>query len=379
MTQSGHGWTGLTAILCAGSSANRYDTSVLILRMGNEAARVHQVIAGTAAAWPLAARAQPLAMPVIGYLDVGSPDGSAPFVAAFRKGLAHTGQVEGKNVAIEYRWADGHNDRLPELAMDLVRQKVTVIVTPGSTAAALAAKATTTTIPIIFAIGADPIAAGLVPSLNRPGGNVTGVATLNAEVGPKRLELLHQIVPAAGIVALLINPTNPVISEPLSRDAQVAARTLGIRLHVLRASNDGEIEAAFAALHGLQVGGLVIGSDQFFNSRSAQLAALALRHSLPAIYQYREFTGAGGLISYGASLTDAFQLAGVYTGRILNGEKPADLPVQQSTKVELTVNLKTAKALGLTIPPSLLVAADEVGRRRGDRIDTAQTSRNVRQ
>jgi putative tryptophan/tyrosine transport system substrate-binding protein len=196
--------------------------------------------------------------------------------------------------------------------------------------------------------------------LNRPGGNVTGVATLNAEVGLKRLELLHQIVPAAGIVALLINPTNPAISEPLSRDAQAAARTLGIRLHVLRASNDGEIETAFAVLHGLQVGGIVIGSDQFFNSRSRQLAALALQHSLPAIYQYREFTAAGGLISYGASLSDAFHLAGVYTARILNGEKPADLPVQQSTKVEMTINLKTAKALGLTIPPSLLVAADEV-------------------
>ena len=186
------------------------------------------------------------------------------------------------------------------------------------------------------------------------------MATLNAEVGPKRLELMHQVIPAASNVALLINPTNPAISEPLSRDAQAAARTLGMRLHVLRASNDGEIEAAFAALHGLQVGGLVIGSDQFFNSRSGQLAALALRHSLPAIYQYREFTAAGGLISYGASLTDAFQLAGLYTGRILNGEKPADLPVQQSTKVEMTINLKTAKALGLTVPPALLVAADAV-------------------
>jgi putative tryptophan/tyrosine transport system substrate-binding protein len=319
-----------------------------------------KVIAGSGAAWPLGVHAQPAAMPVIGYLDVGSPDGSAPIVAAFHRGLARTGQVEGKNVAIEYRWADGHNDRLPELAADLVRQKVTVIATPGSTAAALAAKATTTTIPIIFAIGADPVAAGLVPTLNRPGGNVTGVATLNAEVGPKRLELLHQVIPAAGIVALLINPTNPTISEPLSRDAQTAARTLGIQLHVLRASSDGEIEAAFATLRGLQAGGLVIGSDQFFNSRSGQLAALALRHSLPAIYQYREFTAAGGLISYGASLSDAFQLAGIYTGRILNGEKPADLPVQQSTKVEMTINLKTAKALGLTVPPSLLVAADEV-------------------
>jgi putative ABC transport system substrate-binding protein len=299
-------------------------------------------------------------MPVIGYLDVGSPDGAAPIVAAFQRGLAAAGQVVGGTVAIKYRWADGHTDRLPELAADLVRQKVTVIATPGSTAAALVAKATTTTIPIIFAIGADPVAAGLVPTLNRPGSNITGVATLNAEVGPKRLELLHQVIPAASIVALLINPTNPVISEPLSRDAQGAADTLGIRLHILKASSDGEIEEAFEALHEQQVGGLVIGSDQFFNSRSGQLAALALQHSLPAIYQYRVFTAAGGLISYGASLTDAFQLAGVYTGRILNGEKPADLPVQQSTKVELSVNLKTAKTLGLTIPPSVLVAADEV-------------------
>jgi ABC-type uncharacterized transport system substrate-binding protein len=299
-------------------------------------------------------------MPVIGYLDVGSPDGSAPIVAAFHQGLARTGQVEGRNFVIEYRWADGRNDRLPELAADLVRQKVTVIVTPGSTAAALAAKAKTTTIPIVFAIGADPVAAGLVPTLNRPGGNVTGVATLNAEVGPKRLELLHQIIPAVSIVALLSNPTNPVISEPLSRETQAAARTLGMRLHVLNASSDEEIQTAFGALRGLQVAGLVIGSAQFFNSRSGQLASLALRHSLPAIYQYREFTAAGGLISYGASLADAFQLAGVYTGRILSGERPADLPVQQSTKVELSIDLKTARALGLTVPPGLPVAADEV-------------------
>jgi putative ABC transport system substrate-binding protein len=319
-----------------------------------------KIVAGSATAWPLTAFAQPAATPVIGYLDVGSPDGSAPIVEAFRKGLATTGQVEGRNVSIKFRWAEGHNDRLPELAADLVRQKVVVIATPGSTVAALAAKAATTTIPIIFAIGADPVAAGLVPSLNRPGGNVTGVATLNAEVGQKRLEMLHQVVPTATKIALLVNPSNPVISEPLSRDAQVAARKLGIQLHVLRASTDAEIEAAFGALRGLQVGGLVIGSDQFFNSRSRQLAALALQHSLPAIYQYRVFTAAGGLISYGASLSDAFQLAGVYTGRILNGEKPVDLPVQQSTKVELTINLKTAKALGLTIPPPLLVAAEDV-------------------
>ena len=318
------------------------------------------LIGGAAATWPLGVRAQQSAIPVIGYLDVGSPEGSASIASAFRRGLAQTGQIEGGNVAIEYRWANGHNDRLPELAADLVRHKVSVIATPGSAAAAVAAKATTTTIPIIFAIGTDPVAAGLVAALNRPGGNVTGVATLNAEVGPKRLELLHEVIPAANIVALLINPTNPVISEPLLRDTQAAARKLGIQLHVLRASSDGEINAAFAALHGLDAGGVVIGSDQFFNNWTRLLAALALQHSLPAVYQYREFTAAGGLISYGASLTDAFELAGVYTGRILNGEKPADLPVQQSTKVELTVNLKTAKALGLTIPPSVLVAAADV-------------------
>ena len=318
------------------------------------------LICCAAVTWPLGARAQQSAMPVVGYLDVGSPEGSASIAAAFRRGLTRTGQVEGRNVAIEYRWADGHNDRLPELAADLVRHKVSVIATPGSTAAAVAAKATTATIPIIFAIGTDPVAAGLVAALNRPGGNVTGIVTLNAVVGPKRLELLNQVIPAANIVALLINPTNPVLSEPLLRDTQAAARKLGIQLHVVRASSDGEIEAAFAALHELKVSGLVIGSDQFFNSRTRQLAALALQHLLPAVYQYREFTAAGGLISYGANLSEAFELAGVYTGRILNGEKPADLPVQQSTKVELTVNLGTAKALGLTIPPSVLVAAEEV-------------------
>jgi putative tryptophan/tyrosine transport system substrate-binding protein len=317
-------------------------------------------LVGGAAAWPVVVRAQQPATPVIGYLDVASPDGSEAIVAAFRRGLGATGHVEGRNVAIEYRWAGGHNERLPELAADLVRRKVTVIATPGSTAAALAAKGATTTIPIIFATGADPVAAGLIPSLSRPGGNITGVATLNTEVGQKRLELLHQVIPSASIVALLINPTNPVISEPLARDVQAAARKLGMQLHVLRAGSDGEIEAAFADLRGLQVSGLMIGSDQFFNSRSKQLAALAIQHSLPVIYQYRQFTAAGGLISYGASLTEAFQLAGAYTGRILNGEKPADLPVQQSTKVELSINLKTAKELGLTIPPSLLVAADEV-------------------
>jgi putative ABC transport system substrate-binding protein len=318
------------------------------------------LLGGAAAGWPLAARAQQPAIPVVGYLDAGSPTGSAHFVAAFREGLSKSGHFEGKNITVEYRWADGHNDRLRELAADLVRRRVTVIATPGSTAAALAAKTMTTTIPIIFTTGADPIAAGLVPTMNRPGGNVTGVATLNLEVGPKRLELLHELIPSARIIALLVNPTNPVLTEPLSRDAQTAARALGLKLHVLHARDEGEIGAAFLALGGLQAGGLVIGSDQFFNSRSAQIAALALQHSVPTVYQYREFTAAGGLASYGASLTEAFQLAGIYTGRILNGEKPSDLPIQQSTKLELILNLKTARALRLTVPPTLLASADEV-------------------
>jgi putative tryptophan/tyrosine transport system substrate-binding protein len=318
------------------------------------------LVTGAACAWPLAARAQAPAKPVVGYLDIGSPTGSAQFAAAFREGLSQSGYFEGSNVTIEYRWADGQAERLGELALDLVHRQVTVLATPGSTAAALAAKAATTSIPIIFTIGADPVAAGLVSSLSRPGGNVTGVATLNMEVGPKRLELLREAVPSTQIVALLANPTNPAISEPLSRNAQAAARTLGLQLHILHASNDGEIAAAFAALRGLQAGGVVIGSDQFFNSRSAQLAALALKYSLPSVYQYRTFAAAGGLISYGASLTDAFKWGGVYAGRILNGEKPSDLPVQQSTKLDLIINLNTARALGITFPLTLLARADEV-------------------
>jgi putative ABC transport system substrate-binding protein len=317
-------------------------------------------LCGAAAAWPLVARAQQAGMPVVGYLDIGSPTGSAQFIAAFREGLSKAGHFEGRNITIEYRWADGHSDRLQELAADLVRRQVAVIATPGSTAAALAAKAATKTIPIIFTTGADPVEAGLVTTLNRPGGNITGVSTLNVKVGPKRLELLHEVIPSAGVLALLVNPNNPVLTEPLSRDSQSAARALGLELHILHASNDSEIEAAFVTLNGMHAGGLVIGSDSFFNSRSAQLATLALQHSIPAVYQYRDFTAAGGFISYGGSLTDTFQLTGMYAGRVLNGEKPAELPVQQSTKVELIVNLKTARALGLTVPTALLVRADEV-------------------
>jgi putative ABC transport system substrate-binding protein len=319
------------------------------------------LVGSAAAAWPSAARAQQPAMPVVGFLGGGAPKASAEATRAFRQGLAQVGYNasynQGHNLNVEYRWAWGQNDKLPELAADVAQRRMAVIATAG-VPEALAAKAATTTIPIVFTIEGDPIAAGLVATLERPGGNVTGVAIAKMEVGPKRLELLHQVIPTASTVALLVNPTNPA-AEPLVRDAQAAARSLGLQLHVLKASVAGDIDAAFAALPGLQAGGLVIGSDQFFDSRSLQIAAMVLEHSVPAIYQHRAFTAAGGLISYGASLADAFQLAGVYTGRILNGEKPADLAVRQSTKVELLINLKTAKALGVTILPELLDRADE--------------------
>jgi len=320
------------------------------------------LIGGVAAAWPCAVRAQQPAVPRVSFLSGGVPRTSLEATRAFRQGLAQIGYTvlygKGHNLDARFIWAWGDNDKLPELAADLVRQQVAVIAT-ASVPEALAVKAATTTIPIVFTIEGDPIAAGLVPTLDHPGGNVTGVAISKMEVGPKRLELLHQVIPTASAVALLVNPTNPA-AEPLVRDAQPAARSLGLQLHVLKASVAGDIDAAFAALPGLQAGGLVIGSDPFFDSRSLHIAALALQHSVPAIYQHRAFTAAGGLISYGASLADAFQLAGVYTGRILNGEKPADLPVQQSTKVELLINLKTAKALGIAITPDLLSRADEV-------------------
>jgi len=319
-----------------------------------------KLIGSAAVARPVAARAQQPTLPMIGFLNGGSPDGSAHFVEAFRRGLSETGHVEGRNVKIEYRWADGQYDRLPELAADLVRRQVTVIATPGSTPASLAAKAATTTIPIIFAIGTDPVAAGLVHTLNRPDGNITGVNSLNVDIGPKRLELLHEVIPTATIVALLLNPTSPVSAEVLLRDAQATARALKLQIHVLHAKSEGEMEAAFAALLRLQASALVIGPDQFFNTRVEQLAALAVHHAVPAVYEGREFTAAGGLMSYGHSILESYQLAGVYTGRILNGEKPADLPVQQSTKVELYINLKSAKALGITIPYVLVARADEV-------------------
>jgi putative ABC transport system substrate-binding protein len=315
-------------------------------------------LSGAAAAWPLAARAQQAAMPVIGFLHPASPETAAGDVALFRKGLAEAGYVEGRDVAIEYRWAQGRNDPLPGLAADLVGRRVAVIAAV-STHPALAAKAATSTIPIIFTTGADPVEAGLVTSLNRPGGNLSGVTTLNLEIGPKRLELLRELVPTATVIALLVNPTN-FIAETQSRDLQAAARTLGLQLHVLHASTERDFDTVFATLVQLRASALIIGTDVLFINRSRQLAALTVRHAVPTITQYREFAAAGGLMSYGGSLMDLYRTVGAYIGRVLKGEKPADLPVQQFTKVELIINLKTAKTLGLTFPITLLGRADEV-------------------
>jgi putative ABC transport system substrate-binding protein len=315
------------------------------------------LLGGAAAAYPLAARAQQ-PMPVIGFLGGVTASGWAPYVAAFRHGLGEAGYVEGRNVAIEFRWADGQYDRLPAMAADLARRQVTALAA-ASTPAALAAKAATATIPVVFTTISDPVQIGLVASLSRPGGNVTGVTQLNVEIGPKLLELMHEVVPTAASIALLVNPANPN-AESLSRNLQAAARTLGVQLHILHAGTERDIDAAFATLVQLRAGGLVIGGDAFLNTRSEQLGALALRHVVPAIYQTRVFATLGGLMSYGGSATDAYRQAGVYTGRVLKGEKPADLPVVQSAKVELIVNLKTAKTLGLTVPLSLLGRADEV-------------------
>jgi putative tryptophan/tyrosine transport system substrate-binding protein len=318
------------------------------------------LLGGTAAGWPLGAGAQQPAMPVIGFLDPRSPDVIPKLLRAFRDGLKDTGHAEGKSVTVEYRWAEDQYDQLPRLAADLVRRHVSVIAAPGSTPAVLAAHAATTTIPIVFGIATDPVELGLVTSLSRPGGNVTGVITLSLEVGPKRLELLHEMAPTATTAVLLVNPDSPALSEPATKDAQAAARLLGVNLHVLHAKSTLDFDGVFASLVQLRAGGLVIGADALFTGRAQELGALALHHRVPAIYAYPEFTAAGGLMSYGGSIRDTYHQVGVYVGRILKGEKASDLPVAQSTKVDLVINLKTAKALGLTVPPSLLARADEV-------------------
>jgi putative ABC transport system substrate-binding protein len=303
--------------------------------------------------------AQQKAMPVIGVLNTGSPSASSgPLMGAFRQGLREAGYVEGQNVAIEYRSADGHYDQLPALAADLVGRKVDLIMA-GSPPSALAAKSATSTIPIVFRSGADPVGDGLVANLARPGGNLTGVSFVADELTAKRLELLSELVPRARAIALLMNPNNAT-AERVIRDVQEAARTKGLQLHVLKASSESEIDTAFASLVQLHVDALVVGADPFLSSRREQLVALASRRAVPSSYAWREFAASGGLISYGPSLTSAFRLVGAYAGKILKGAKPADLPVQQSTTFELVINLKTAKALGLTIPPSLLARADQV-------------------
>ena len=287
------------------------------------------------------------------------PENYAPLLAAFLKGLSETGYVDGQNVTIEFRWAEGRTDRLPAMAADLVRRQVAVIAA-CSTPAALAAKAATTTIPIIFETGADPVKLGLVASLNRPGGNVTGVTQLNVEIAPKRLQFLHELLPDGAHHGSARKPSRPALAEAYTEEVQAAARTLGLEFHVLNASTERDFDGVFAKLIQLRAGGLVIGGGAFFTSHSEQLAVLAVRHAVPTVYNRREFAVAGGLLSYGAAIADAYRLAGNYTGRILKGDKPADLPVQQATKVELYINLKTAKALGVNVPNTLIGRADEV-------------------
>jgi putative tryptophan/tyrosine transport system substrate-binding protein len=317
------------------------------------------LLGGAAATWPFAASAQQPAMPVIGFLHVASANPFVHLIAALRQGLKEAGYIEGRNVAIQFRWAEGQNTRLPELAADLVRLKVALIVTGGGEASAVAAKDATATIPIVFNVGGDPVKTGLVASLSRPGGNATGVNDFTSELVAKRLGLLQELLPTASVIAHLVNPNFPP-AETNVREVESAAHLIGRQIHLLKASNESDINAAFATILRMQLGALLVGADPFFNSRRDQIVALAARHAIPAFYEQREFAAAGGLMSYGTSLTDAYRQQGIYAGRILKGEQPSDLPVMQLTKFDLVLNLKTAKALGLDVPPMLLARADEV-------------------
>jgi putative ABC transport system substrate-binding protein len=318
------------------------------------------LLGGAAMAWPLAARAQQPAMPVVGYLEPGLPEAMAHRLGAFRKGLSETGYVEGQNVAIEYRWAQDEYDRLPELAADLVRRRVAVIATPGSTQGALAAKAATTAIPIVFSAGVDAVKAGLVAGLNRPGGNVTGVSSMTAELGAKQLGLLQELLPGAARFAVLANSNNPVMAEPVIKDLRMAALAIGRQIDVFNAGTNHDIDTVFASLVQKRIDALLVSPDPLFSNRRVQLVTLATHHRVPAIYFSREFADQGGLMSYGTSQTDMYRQVGIYVGRILKGEKPSDLPILRAIKFELVINLQTAKMLGLDVPPTLLALADEV-------------------
>jgi putative tryptophan/tyrosine transport system substrate-binding protein len=318
------------------------------------------LIGGTATVWSVSSRAQQPPKSIIGFLGSESPDAWAGRLQELHRGLSELGFIEGQNLSIEYRWAQGRNERLPSMAADLVREQVRVIISPGSTPAALAAQAATKTIPIVFEIASDPVELGLVSGLNKPGANVTGVTTLNLEIGPKRLELLHNVIPSASVIGLLINPTNPRLAEQNIKSIQAAGRTFGLEMHVLQASTEDEFGTAFEELKKIKAGGLMIAADPFFSSHVKQLAALSIRHTVPSVYQFREFAAAGGLLSYGTSFTKSFRTVGNYAGRILKGEKPADLPVQQATAVELIINQRTAEAMGIAMPQALISRADEV-------------------